>query len=39
MTTRENERLSRDELLAVVDQLFPHGLAGPDVLEDIAPEG
>src|SRR5438093_10511432 len=34
-----NERLTDDELLALFDELFPHGLAGADVLSEIAPEG
>ncbi len=39
MNTRENGRLSDPELFALFDQLFPEGLAGPDVLVEVAPEG
>jgi hypothetical protein len=35
----QNQRLTDAELQAFFDQLFPDGLAGADVLGDIAPEG
>ena len=31
--------LSEAELLAEFDRLFPHGFAGPDVLQELAPAG
>jgi hypothetical protein len=33
------KRLSDDELHALFDRLFPRGFAGPDVLDEIAPNG
>ena len=39
MDTWQKERLTDDELRALFDRLFPHGLAGADVLAEIAPEG
>ena len=39
MKTDDKDRLSNPELVALFDRLFPHGLAGADVLADIAPEG
>lgn len=35
----QDERLTDAELRALFDRLFPHGLAGADVLGEIAPEG
>ncbi len=32
-------RLRNRELYRLFDQLFPHGLAGPEVRAEIAPEG
>jgi hypothetical protein len=39
MHGHEAVRLTAKELSALFDQLFPHGLAGSDVLAEIAPEG
>jgi hypothetical protein len=39
MDIQDNERLTDAELRAFMDALFPHGLAGADVLGEIAPEG
>src|SRR5262245_46726117 len=39
MHDHEAVRLTARELYALFDQLFPHGLAGSDVLAEIAPEG
>jgi hypothetical protein len=39
MDERQNERLTDADLHALFDRLFPHGFAGPDVLEEIAPDG
>jgi hypothetical protein len=36
---RQKKRLTDAELPALFDRLFPHGFAGPDVLEEIAPDG
>jgi hypothetical protein len=36
---RQNERHTDAELNALFDQLFPHGFAGADVLDEIAPDG
>ena len=36
---RDEERLTDHELWASFDRLFPSGVAGPDVLAAIAPEG
>jgi hypothetical protein len=36
---RKQERMSEAELYALFDRLFPRGFAGPDVLNEIAPEG
>src|SRR5262249_27227494 len=36
---RHDKRLSDPELIALFDQLFPEGLAGPDVIAEIAPAG
>jgi hypothetical protein len=35
----KQKRLSEAELRALFDRLFPRGFAGPDVLDEIAPEG
>ena len=39
MDDRQNERLTDPELHAFFDRLFPQGLAGADVLAEIAPSG
>ncbi len=39
MSDSQKERLTDAELYALFDRLFPHGLAGPDVLAEIAPDG
>jgi hypothetical protein len=39
MDERQTKRLTRRELHALFDELFPHGFAGADVLAEIAPEG
>lgn len=39
MNARDNERLSDAELVVLFDRLFPSGVAGPDVVADIAPDG
>ena len=36
---RQKKRLTDAELRALLDRLFPHGFAGPDVLDEIAPDG
>src|SRR5690242_15826635 len=32
-------RLNGAELRAFLNRLFPHGLAGPDIIAEVAPEG
>ena len=39
MEVHNAQRLSHRELDALFDRLFPHGCAGPDVLDEIAPAG
>jgi hypothetical protein len=39
MEIHDNKRLSHRELGELFDQLFPHGVAGPDVVSEVAPEG
>lgn len=39
MEAHSDGRLSDRELNELFDQLFPHGVAGPDVLAELAPEG
>jgi len=39
MEVHDNERLSRRELDELFDRLFPHGVAGSDVVSEIAPDG
>ncbi|MPZ20381.1 MAG: hypothetical protein GEV06_21065 [Luteitalea sp.] len=39
MGTKQTERLAGAELGTLFDRLFPHGLAGADVLAEVAPEG
>jgi hypothetical protein len=39
MEIQDNERLADAELRAFMDALFPYGVAGADVLGEIAPEG
>ena len=35
----QNKRLTDAELRTLFDRLFPHGIAGADVVREIAPEG
>jgi hypothetical protein len=35
----DDNRHSDEELVAEFERLFPHGFAGPDVLEELAPQG
>lgn len=39
MTDGSDNRFTETELAHFFDRLFPQGVAGPDVLQDIAPEG
>jgi hypothetical protein len=39
MTPSDSERYRPTECEAEFEQLFPHGFAGPDVVEELAPEG
>jgi hypothetical protein len=39
MVDRQNERLTEAELHAFFDRLLPNGLAGDDVLNELAPDG
>jgi hypothetical protein len=39
MTDSGDNSYSDEELAAEFDQLFPQGLAGPDVLQELAPAG
>lgn len=39
MDERQNRRLTDAESHALFDRLFPHGFAGADVLDEIAPDG
>jgi hypothetical protein len=32
-------RYNEEECMAVFDQIFPHGFSGPDVIEELAPDG
>ena len=39
MTRFDADRYGEEELAAEFEQLFPHGFAGPDVLNELAPAG